>query len=324
MAKKRDRTLEQLDGLKALEGEPLEGETLARVEAALDSDSNLVAAAAVRLVAGAGDPRWSGRLEEVFLRFMQSPATTDPGCVAKQAVVEALQQMETENATVFTAGIRHVQMEPVRGGSTDTAADLRGLCLAGLVSLGHRDALFHGSRLLADREPETRYLAVQALGHTGVEAAELLLRMKVYGGDRDPRVTGACFTALVRLNPQRSLPFVAEFLTHGYAEVAEAAALALGESRRAEAFTFLRDAWDRNLTIREQLILPMALIRSEEAFDFLESLIAAENPRYATSAIEALGIYHADQNIYTRVAQTIAANPAPEKNRAFERYFEDA
>ena len=326
MAKRRDRTLDLLDEIAALAGRSLESSDLALLEKALGDKSNLVAAAAVKRLEETGDRAWLERLQAVFWRFLDNPIKTDPGCVAKLAVVKALQKWEAEAADLYRRGISHVQPEPVRGGTEDTAAELRGQCLVGLVALGDRESMFWAVPLLVDPEPETRFLAVQALGQTGVEAAELLLRMKAHGQEEDARVTGACFSALLQLNPDRSLAFVAGFLKQARVDLVEAAAIALGESRLPEAWPYLQACWDDHLDprIRTALLLPIALLRTEEAIAFLLGLIAQENAPYAATTIQAMGIFHGDQAIYTQVAEAVAIHPSPEKNRAFERYFEDA
>ena len=83
--------------------------------------------------------------------------------------------------------------------------------------------------LLADPEIAARAGAVRALGESGQSEAMLLLRLKALLGD-DEEIMGECFAALLRLAPAPSLEFVADFLHSSSDEVAERAALALGES----------------------------------------------------------------------------------------------
>ena len=62
--------------------------------------------------------------------------------------------------------------------------------------------------------------------------------------------------ALLGLTPQRSLAFVAEYLSSGSDEVAEVAALALGDTRMTEAFPVLRDALQGRISQPVRFIAP--------------------------------------------------------------------
>src|SRR5205823_1584216 len=149
-------------------------------------------------------------------------------------------------ADVFLIGIHHVQMEPVWGASKDAAAELRGICALGLVRIAHRDSLLHVTDLLTDPEPQARIIAARALAYSGHDSAALPLRVKLRSGDREPEVTSECITALMKLAPQKSIELVAEFLEDPDEMIREAAALALGESRRREAFDILQDHVEHN------------------------------------------------------------------------------
>ncbi len=81
-----------------------------------------------------------------FRRFLADPSK-DKGCLAKIAIAEALTRLEHEEAEIFLEGIRHMQREPVWGGTEDTAAWLRGLCAIGLAGCRHpRAAAASGRR----------------------------------------------------------------------------------------------------------------------------------------------------------------------------------
>ncbi len=320
--RKRDKIESRLRELAALRGRPLVGNRLKMVEEALESPSNLVTAAAIKLLRNSSEIRLIPVLRDVFERYLQNPVKSDPGCLAKLAVVDTLNYWETEDVAVYLQGISHVQQEPVIGGTSDTAAELRGQCLAGLVSVGYREALFHAVPLLVDPEPETRYLAVRALGRTGAEGAELLLRMKALAGDEDSRITGECLAMLLSLHPERSLAFVAEFMDHEHPEIQESAALALGESRLPDAFAVLKRYWDQNpdSRFRETLILPIALLRMELAAEFLIGLLGGGNRENALSAMRALAIYRADQGLVDRIEAAVDRQNQ-ELRSAFAKHF---
>src|SRR5205085_624790 len=126
---------------------------------------------------------------------------------------------------------------------TDTAVELRGTCALGLVRIGHRETMTELVRLLVDPSPVARVAAIRAIAYSERDEGALLLRLKALTGDREPEVTAECFTALAKLAPEKSIPFIGEFLAAAEDVIAESAALALGETRRREAFDLLRERW---------------------------------------------------------------------------------
>jgi hypothetical protein len=60
-----------------------------------------------------------------FDRFFENPVKTDPQCWAKNALSRALAAFEYQEPEIFLRGMRHIQMEPVWGGRSDTAGTLR-------------------------------------------------------------------------------------------------------------------------------------------------------------------------------------------------------
>ena len=133
MSRRRPRTEDEIEGLRALAGQPLEGPARATVERALERGLGLVAGRAALLVADADARDLGPALERSFLRFLLDPVKTDPGCAAKRAIVKALNRLEVDAADTLRRGARHVQMEPVWGGHEDAAADLRATSVLALV-----------------------------------------------------------------------------------------------------------------------------------------------------------------------------------------------
>jgi HEAT repeat protein len=260
-------------------------------------------------------------LVEAFRRLLEDQVKRDPGCLAKMAIVRRLLDTDEAAPEVYFAGARYIQMEPVWGGQEDTARELRGLCVIGLVRMTHPEALLEAVRLLCDSTAESRTGALRALAESGKAEAELLLRYKAMLGDRKIEVTGECFAAILRLGPrERALPFVAEFLGHRDEEVAEAAAIALGESRLTEAWPILRSAWERARS-QSAILLGMALLRTEESIDFLMERVAHDRERVAASAIEALALYRNDETVRLRLEDAVNKREGPELRKALQSYW---
>jgi HEAT repeat protein len=261
-------------------------------------------------------------LAAAFTRLIAAPAASDKGCHGKNRLVEALLKLDADAPEVYLAGLRYVQREPAFGEPIDTAAPLRGLCAHALFQIDHRDAIFEVTPLLMDREPETRSEAAAALGNSGLEVCGALLHLKVLTGDREPDVLGACFKGLLRLAPRRYLPVVAAALASGQA-TAEAAAIALGESRLPEALPLLKQAIASAGASRldEGLFLGLALLRSDDANAHLLSLIERAPEGRAAAAVNALALHRHDERLSAQVRAAVAARKSAKLQRTFEDRF---
>jgi HEAT repeat protein len=273
----------------------------------------VVAKAAGR--AGAMGAGVAQELVEAFRRILPGGAKSDPGCVAKLAIVRALVEREDNAAEAYFAGARHVQQEPVWEGTVDTAAELRGLCAVALSRTAHPEALLEAVRLLSDKESAARTGAVRALADSGRPDAELLLRYKADSGDQKSEVEGECFAALLRLGPRsRSVPFVTEFLKRG----SEEAAIALGESRFTEAWTALKDAFAAVPSSQSAVMLGMSLLRNDEAIEFLFERVEKDRERVAAVAIAALASYSGDEALHKRMKEILANRDSPALQKSFD------
>ena len=256
-------------------------------------------------------------------RFMMNGEKVDKGCLAKVAILEALISLGCEDAALFIEGARYAQMEPVYGGRADMAGGVRGRCVVGLAEMGARDAVYEASLLLMDREKDARQYAVTALGICASEGSEVALRMRALFGD-EPEVLEASFTALLRMAPDRSVPFVGRFLRHEDVIVIETAAVALGESRTPEAYRLLRALWDERLDqgLRKSLLLPLALTRLDEALAFLLEVADTAGSAMAAEAIGVLGmVYGADETVRRKVEAVVAERGEEAVQRAFAKAF---
>jgi HEAT repeat protein len=262
-------------------------------------------------------------LAAAFERFLVDPIKTDKLCRAKIAIAQTLDKLEYLRPDVFLQGIRHVQPEPVWGGEQDSAAPLRGACAFALVRIGHPGVLNLLVDLLTDPEKDARLAAVQALAYSATQAAGFLLRLKARIGDKEPEVTSECLGALLKLDPGEAMPFVAEFLESADEAVREGAVLALGESRRPEAFQILKDFWDVQLgnALKETILVAMALLRLPAANDFLLSLVADKSADVATAAVSALAVHRHDTRLRERVAAAVTKTDDADLRAHFEKRF---
>ena len=277
---------------------------------ALEHGHYRVAAKAARLAGDALLYELVPTLVAAYRRFLDKPIKSDPNCYAKKAIVRALVALDCEDVDFFLAGLTLEQREPVWGGTADTAADVRGSCAFGLVATGHSRALVAIAALLYDPEPDARIGAIRAAANGMPREAELLLRSKAIAGDQEPAIVGECLSALMSVEPEGSLAFVAQWLTKSDDALRELAALALGESRVPAALDALKNAWMEPVVadeFRSVLVRAAAAHRSEAAFDWLVSLVADGRAVVVGWVIESLEPYKNNSRLGERLRSALAA-----------------
>ena len=276
----------------------------------LGGEGSHAVARAATLVGELGLESFASDLVAAFPRFLEDPVRTDPGCAAKTAIVEALRRLERDERDLYRRAAAHVQREPVFGGRVDTAVDLRGAAALALAESAGGDVLLDLSHLLADPEAPVRISAARAVAVHGREGGVPLLHLKALAGDAEPRVVAECLLSLLRLDPERALPFVASFFDRGDA-AAEAAAAALGESRRAEALPLLH-GWLVRASRRglaRVALLAIAALRRDEAVDLLLALAKDEPGPLAREALSALASVGGGDALYERARAVVETRP---------------
>ncbi|MEO0536880.1 MAG: HEAT repeat domain-containing protein [Cyanobacteria bacterium P01_A01_bin.123] len=245
-------------------------------------------------------------LAHEFERMLIKGASTDPSCIAKKAIANTLYRLEYAETELFLNGIHHRQREPVWGTTVDTAPGLRAICALALVRVHYREIMVELADLLADTEVEARIGAARAIAYSENPQGIPLLRLKVHLGDEEPQVLSECFMALLKMAPQQSFPLVAPFLEGFEPAICELAALALGEARIPEAFAAIKRAWQRahESELRQNLLLAIATLRTDDAIQFLTGLIERGNLEDAKGAIAALRIYRDIDEIWQQVEAT--------------------
>jgi hypothetical protein len=281
---------EQLAALEELRRQPPQA-SVESLRKALNHRSNYLVAKAADLVREFRLPELIPELLAAFDRCFADPLKTDPQCWAKNAISRALATLEFQDAAVFLRGMRHIQLEPVWGGHSDTAATLRATCALALVacrSLPERDLLTYLLELFADKDKSVRVEAVRAVEQVGSPSAALLLRLRATLAGDEPEVLGACYNGILRIEGTAAIPWISRFLAAADDAAAEAA-LAIAADRSPQAFVALRE---RFLHVRDPwfqgvLLSAIGLTRQQEALDFLLHLVRTESP-HAEAAMDAI------------------------------------
>ncbi len=317
---KRQSVEEKLAAVRSLREREPSAELTGELRLALRDRSNLIIAAAAAIVGDQNGSELFSEMEAAFERCLVEPLASDKLCRAKIAIVQALDRCEHDREDLFLRAARHVQLEPVWGGSEDSAAPLRAAAILALARLGHRGLLPLLVDGLTDPQKEVRLAAAQALGHHGSESAELLLRLKACLGDKDPEVISECLSGLLDCSPATSLEFVARFLEAPDAAIQEAAILALGRSRLPGSFELLKAFLERRpIGLNEEICLAMAMIRLPVATEYLLEIIATRGSAHETAALAALMIYRHDPALLERVGAAVKKNGSSTLKARFEQ-----
>jgi hypothetical protein len=214
MSRKR-KFEEQVAALDALrqQTESVRIESLCK---ALANRNNFIVAKAADLVREFAIAELLPQLLIAFDRFFENAEKSDPQCWAKNAISRTLAAMDYQNPDVFLRGMRHVQLEPVWGGSSDSAATLRATCALALVqcrSLPEPELLAHLIELIADKDKTVRAEVARAIEQVNSSAAALLLRLRATIGNDEPEVLGACYAGVLRLEGVKAVSWIARFLS---------------------------------------------------------------------------------------------------------------
>ncbi len=309
--KKPSKTEAAYYALERIGSGPMAAEAIAELRKALNAAASLLVSKAADIAGRRGVSELIPDMISAFGRFTTDGARVDKQCNAKISIVNALNALECVDDAVFLTGARYIQMEPVFGGQADTAAELRCGCAYGLARIAHPDAHYVLADLLVDGESSVRAAAAKALAYLGSPEGELLLRLKVLTGDKELDVISECFEGLMTMSPKRSLVFVSRYLKSDDLSAAQCAAIAIGKSHAPGAFDALRKCWDDSPSpsTRRALLLPIALIRSDDAFEFLLEVLRRGDGKIIAQATNALSLY-ADDESARRVQEAMAARDA--------------
>jgi len=308
----RDALREALDRLSEIRRNPRTPEALQELKAALASKSNLVAARAASIAGQADLYDLVPQLCAAFDRFMVDPVNTDKTCQAKIAIVVALARLGAADEVLVKAA-RHVQMEPAFGGPIDTAAELRAIAIVALAERNHPASLEIASELLADKEPRARMGALNSFETLPSAGAAALLRYKAlrYFKPHEPEDAleiAEILRTLLVCEPG-DLRLVEQLMLDDDPDMAALAALAIGEARPRGAFEALARAYDARLEgeFRAGVIAAMAMLREDQAQDFLLGVVQGSNEILARAAFEALLPFTADAALLRRLGAAVKA-----------------
>ncbi|MEO1131413.1 MAG: hypothetical protein AAFX40_01760 [Cyanobacteria bacterium J06639_1] len=295
----------RLQELQALRHQPAGDRSIAVLRRALQSSTGVLVGNAARTAIELRLERLIPDLLEAFDRLTHDPVQTDPGCLGKVEIVDALRQFGQREYDLFLAGSQYQQWEPIWGGREDRASHLRGRCALALADLGYADTLLVCGDLLADPDVETRVGAADAIARYGSVYGIPLLRLRALSGERSPQVLETMFASLLALCPEKTsaIALIARFLDSELDDVPAVAAIALGDARHPEALVKLR-AWSEmraTSDIYRTAYAAIVALRLSEAFDYLIAKVESGTAEESSMARDALIPYRTDIALWERV-----------------------
>ena len=321
--RKKDALAEDLARLAGLRSGPLAAEDLAYLKATLARGVSFAAARAARVVRERALEGFEPELVACWKRFLDNPVKTDPGCEAKLAALEALDASGTYDAEPFEVAARYVQKEPSYGPPVDTATGVRARAIRALANMGYRDLALVAGELLADESPPVRQAAAEAVAHAGDRGGAGLLLLAAIRGDEDPVVQTAYWSGLLELALDHVLPRLRKLLLGPDADARELAAIALGNSGKAEAAELLVEAMEATPLAAERAlsIRALGLHRSDRALAVLIGLIADGPPGDAAEAVRALAPRRFETKARERIEAAVRARASPALDAVLREAF---
>ncbi len=241
-------------------------------------------------------------LDAAYWRMVEAGARADPGCLAKQALLEALDVNEALDERPFRHALDLTQLEAKQ--KRDSAGLLRARAALALARLSASGLLPKLGGLLADPLPAVRQSAAKAVAHLGHPdgAGLLLLRLKV--GD-EPSIELECLQGLFTLSPEIAVASSRELLRSADPERRELLANALGGANRDEAIELLGAQLAESVVASERKIWidALALSRRPRARQLLVELIEHGGHADARTAITALSPHGYDARLVEAVRQ---------------------
>lgn len=256
---------------------------------AIGDRNNVLVSKAAWLASEMGNRALVEPLREAFDRFLEKPTKTDPSCIAKNAIILALYNLDYQDLAFYRSLMHYRQMEPGFDEPEDLAMDVRRITAAAIAASNDHRSIMDLVLMLDDPIKTVRASVVKSISTLAPQLAEVSIRQKLSSGDPSAEVIDECFRALIQINRDDSIPLIEPYLDS--LEVADYAAFALGESRDIAAFKILENAYQTRRIPRQTAIQAISLARIDEAVVFLVKLIRTESEEIAELAYTAMESY---------------------------------
>jgi hypothetical protein len=247
-------------------------------------------------------------LVDTYYALAAGRSQSDVGCLAKEAVLQALEALDHGDAEVFAHAATYEQHERAKGGAREVAARVRVAGVLGLARLGHGDLWCILGAGLGDREAAVRLAAAQAISHRGQRDGAGLLMLRLLAPDEMPEIAIECLRGLFMLAPDHALRFSKRALDSSDASQRERTLHALGTANDDRAIELVATELEQALLApeRERLIEALGLSRRARARELLLSIVREGRPSDAEAAVSALAIHRYDTRLLEQLEEAAA------------------
>jgi hypothetical protein len=310
MASARGKQLS--NSLTQLEREPerlSSGEARALLATALASRDQQAVQQAAKLIAAHTLSEHEQALQQAYRELSGERAGSDPGCLAKEALLQALDALEHTDGELFAGAASYIQLESGKLKGRDSAGRVRARAVLGLARLGHQDLLLILGARLGDDDASVRLSAARALAHRQQRDGAGLLLLKLAVGDTEAEVLVEALRGLFTLAPDFALPCARSLLGRG--EEASALALrALGTAASDAAIELLETelATRALASDRREVIDALGLSLRPLARESLLGLLRSGRSSDAEAALAALSIHRYDPRLVEQVREAVSGS----------------
>jgi HEAT repeat protein len=288
-------------------------------------DTQLIVLVA-RLIADHSTPRLMAELRATYRMLSgRQGVSADPGCVAKEALLDALAALDDDDLDLFADAANYEQLERIKGRVRETASGVRVRGVLGLARLGHPDFFPIMGARLAEREPIVRLNAARAIGHRGHRDGAGLLLLRLGAGESEPEVMAECFASLFAIAPDLGRVQARALIRDVREEDRSAVFGALGAAPSDEAIELLATELEESSLgeQRRSIIEALGLSRRPRARALLLELVAGDRTSDAEAALVALSVHRYDRSLVARLSELTSGSPS--LGRIFrERFGEPA
>lgn len=226
-------------------------------------------------------------------------ASQDPGALAKEALVAALDAIDADEASLFAAAALFSTREAPRGTVRDSSGRLRARGLLALARVTHPDFSIIAAAGLTDPDATVQLSAARALATRGLREGAGLLLLRMRSAEIATDLYVACLHGLFVLAPEFAVTTARQGLRDAREASRERVLHALGSAHDARAADLLAGELSSAALSDDRLpfIHALGLSVHPRAREHLLELVSGERESDAEAALEALAIHRYDPRL---------------------------
>jgi hypothetical protein len=279
--------------------------SLQLIRDALSSNAPELIASAARLIARHRLPGLDAALAESYRTLKR-----DPGCLAREALLLAMEATEAGDAALFAEAAVFVQLEKNKGALRDTAARVREQAVLSLARVGHPEQLILFGAALGDASSNVRLAGARAVAHSQSRDGAGLLLLRLGAGDPEPEVAMECLRGLFAIAPDHAVRRARQLLAGDHESIREQTLHALGAAADDRAIELLAEELNGlSIAVERSLVIEsLALSLRPAARELLLGLIREDRGSDAEAALTALAVHRYDARLVDRLREATAGS----------------